>query len=46
MRPEFEGFQPSDFMNTAARTTWHGRNQLGGAVAYYFFYFGSNQQIE
>ena len=30
--PEFEGLQPSDFKNTAARTTWRGRNQLGGAV--------------
>jgi hypothetical protein len=32
MMPAFEGLQPSDFMNTASRTTWHGRNQLGGAV--------------
>ena len=31
MRPEFEGLQPSDFKNTSARTTWRGRNQLGGA---------------
>jgi hypothetical protein len=32
MRSEFEGLQPSDFKNTAAKTTWRGRNQLGGAV--------------
>jgi len=32
VKPEFEGLQPSDFKNTAARTTWRGRNQLGGAV--------------
>ena len=32
LRPEFEGLQPSDFKNTAARTIWRGRNQLGGAV--------------
>jgi len=31
-RPGFEGLQSSDFKNTAARTTWRGRNQLGGAV--------------
>jgi hypothetical protein len=30
--PEFEGLQRSDFKSTAARTTWRGRNQLGGAV--------------
>ncbi len=29
---EFQGLQPSDFKNSAARTTWRGRNQLGGAV--------------
>ncbi len=28
----FEGFQPSDFKNTGAKTIWRGRNQLGGAV--------------
>ncbi len=28
----FEGFKLSDFKNTAARTIWRGRNQLGGAV--------------
>jgi hypothetical protein len=32
LRSEFEGLQPSDFKNTAARTIWRGRNQLGGAV--------------
>jgi hypothetical protein len=32
MRSEFEGLQPNDFKNSAARTTWRGRNQLGGAV--------------
>jgi hypothetical protein len=32
MRQKFEGLQPSDFKNSAARTTWRGRNQLGGAV--------------
>jgi hypothetical protein len=32
MRPEFKGLLPSDFKNTGARTTWRGRNQLGGAV--------------
>ncbi len=32
VRPEFAGLQPSDFKNSAARTTWRGRNQLGGAV--------------
>lgn len=31
-RSEFEGLQPSDFKNSAARTTWRGRNELGGAV--------------
>lgn len=31
-RSEFQGLQPSDFKNSAARTTWRGRNQLGGAV--------------
>jgi hypothetical protein len=31
-RSEFEGLQPSDFKNSAARTIWRGRNQLGGAV--------------
>ena len=30
--PQFEGLQPSDFKNSAARTTWRGRRQLGGAV--------------
>jgi len=30
--PQFDGFQPSDFKNSAARTTWRGRRQLGGAV--------------
>jgi hypothetical protein len=29
---KFEGLQSSDFKNTAARTTWRSRNQLGGAV--------------
>lgn len=28
----FEGFQPSDFKNSAAQTNWRGRNQLGRAV--------------
>lgn len=32
MRSAFEGLQPSDFKNTAARTIWRGRNQLGSAV--------------
>jgi len=32
LRSEFEGLQTSDFKNTAARTIWRGRNQLGGAV--------------
>ena len=32
MKSEFEGLQPSDFKNTATRTIWRGRNQLGGAV--------------
>jgi hypothetical protein len=30
--PEFEGLQPSDFKNSAARTNWRGRKQLGSAV--------------
>jgi hypothetical protein len=28
----FEGFNESDFKNTASGTKWRGRNQLGGAV--------------
>jgi hypothetical protein len=32
VRPEFDGLQPSDFKNNAARTNWRGRSQLGGAV--------------
>jgi hypothetical protein len=30
----FEGFQESDFKNTASGTKWRGRNQLGGAVTH------------
>lgn len=29
---EFEGLAPTDFKNTAAKTHWRGRKQLGGAV--------------
>ena len=31
-RQPFGGFKTSDFKNSAAGTTWRGRNQLGGAV--------------
>jgi len=29
----FDGLQPGDFKETAARTRWRGREQLGGAVS-------------
>lgn len=29
----FDGLQPDDFKETAARTRWRGREQLGGAVS-------------
>ncbi|SPD74531.1 conserved hypothetical protein [uncultured Desulfobacterium sp.] len=30
--PKFEGLRPTDFKNTSAKTTWRGRNYLGGMV--------------